>query len=1838
MSDTNSVNVKVKFDAEVQGLQKIVSILNTVNSGKITDGMGAIVAAMSALAQIGDDLKKTDINSQMTSQITQIKNLTTTLSNAYDVLQKASIKSNPQKVAQLSRLGTGMAANAQNELDNIISSMSVSGGKSILGRTLDAVGLNKASREARKSMRLEAEKQSQEDINQLNTLTDREIKAQERAEARKQKNIDRLRDREIKRANKKNAKENGWNSDNTLIDKILDPILGAFDGTNKRKKDAIEDQKAYQARLDAQEELTQQTIEENRKREVVEDEVVENVRVREERKRNFRQKTGETDEQFIRRQEDWQEKLDILEFNKDKRQDARDAKIEEKEAEAQERRLQAESEANYQIELLGDKHSKVSIQKAEDAIKRINIAINQLPKKERAEFASEMAESLKEAGINAEMFGNRLQLVVKGSQKLESHLMATVKQMFSMERLVSRVSFVITATASYRVMGFVQSLIPKALAKMREFEDEMTKTYAIMQSNTDAEKKWLGEAVIDNALKYGVALGEVTDAIYEVISASIPYEHAMDVMNAAQQLSIGGFSNLKDAVLSISTILNAYNLDPSRAGHIADVAFQTTKYGIIKASQYTQEMSKILSTAAEFEVPIEEVSAAIATMTKNGVKANMAFTSLNQLLFTIANPSEKAKKTMDAYGVSIDMNTVRTKGLMGALLGLGKVLDSEEAMTDVVKSRTGARALMSLVSNSSEMGQMMNRMTFESAGVAEEAANLRMMTSQRLLNQLTVAWNNLFRVIGEKGKGIYNGTLRNLTSFLTFATKHVEGIAKIVQFIVTALATINIQKKFNTWSSILGEKASEEGIGGMESGLLRVASSASKVTGVITGWLGVLMLAYQIVSGIAAKMLDKKWNSLYSKELSPAAGKTIDNQIKLNEQKKIDIENTFKLFQMNDELYKQRNNSAAQLEYYNSLHGQAIKQVKALGLAQIAGATTNGKMIMYQTEMELEYQKVQKESIRLQQDKQSWELAQKAKSVGRNLDSDSGGNAVSTFAKNWLNSFNLNFTKTRIDEAYVGSSVSEQQVEKSLIPDAKEIAQMMIDFNSLNSGEIVYGQSSLVNGQMSLGKPINKEAFVKSSIPRLADMIEKYKKIINEVSTPEVIDRLAELLSVAYDAKAYFASTTSDSLSETISLEKLTKTMAKIETGDGRTKRDAPDMLKASQELIDAFERVTAHDVFDMTAIFADKRKQYDEIVAQFNKESEDYAKDMKWDKGSDAYKNYMASRKKALEVGLPAGDTSWKLASVDQALTTGMAKFKDVATVGDAQAGSKAINKMIYDMLKKIDYGSLTAEQQSAYLIKLEEIQKQMADIPYLLLEKSLSNAVNEQDRKDIILNMFDAMPKTAGKEYPSSQALKDLYEKGTSVMIETFVANNKDLLPKTIETLFLEKAKQNIQDIRKNLSKFLGKDADKLTSGVKSFAETFSGLFDEMRKIVEETGGKFDIEKLKKMLINPDGSVNTAKIDPNSGQFKSMIGADKNKDIDPKAIEDYRAVIGSLKQSVASANLTPRQARSILSSDNGDVYDNISSKMDDKAYSSKTSRKMIDAMDSPEGTIALDTLFPGASSYTTGKAIQMVQAEFMKTMDSMWASYYERRVKMAQAHKDAQLKILEDEKTVGLANENLSAEQKLALQAKYEERKRKLTEAEDKKIAKAKKKQTLAQMDIEFAKSIAYIWAGALSKHGTLGVPEAIGLTALLSAMFLSNRNQVAQTSEDSFYKGGYTGSGTGEKDESGYRVAGKVHEGELVIDKKTMDNNFIPLMNMYGFLRSGGKFDDFMANQSFRGSKQANLVASGSFAGGGYAAGQSNVNVQVSLGGVRTLDPVDLSVMVENGNKVRSRRTIK
>ncbi len=157
---------------------------------------------------------------------------------------------------------------------------------------------------------------------------------------------------------------------------------------------------------------------------------------------------------------------------------------------------------------------------------------------------------------------------------------------------------------------------------------------------------------------------KLTQAAYDVASSGFATaSDAAKVLKASALGAVGGFAELNTVADATTSVLNAYGLSADSAGAIVDQFIQTQNDGKIVVSQYADQIGRVAPIAAAAGVSIEELNAAVASATAQGVPVESTFAGLRQAIAAIVEPTAKAQEEAERLGLDFNLQALQAKGL-----------------------------------------------------------------------------------------------------------------------------------------------------------------------------------------------------------------------------------------------------------------------------------------------------------------------------------------------------------------------------------------------------------------------------------------------------------------------------------------------------------------------------------------------------------------------------------------------------------------------------------------------------------------------------------------------------------------------------------------------------------------------------------------------------------------------------------------------------------------------------------------------------------------------------------------------------------------------------------------------------------------------------------------------------------------------------------------------------------------------------------------------------------------------------------------------------------------------
>ena len=364
------------------------------------------------------------------------------------------------------------------------------------------------------------------------------------------------------------------------------------------------------------------------------------------------------------------------------------------------------------------------------------------------------------------------------------------------------------------------------------FEQQMAKVSTMLDEPAkymDTYKK----AIRDMAVEFGESTEALANGLYDILSASIPAEKALDVLAVAVKSAKGGMTDTGTAADALTTVLNSYGLSAARALDVSDLLFTIVKRGKLTFADLAPTIGLVASVASSAGVSLEEMGASIATMTRSGVKTENAVTALANIIKSFLTPTEESVKAARALGFEMSVATLQTEGLAGVFERIKNL--PADAIAKLFPNIRALRGVIPALKNIEGFEKDLQLMA-DRAGSTQQAFDKMANTLGHLFSQVKEAGKLILSVTGE---ALADSLGKAATVIKDFAKAVADLIQKNQQVVVTIAKIIVLVGAVGIGLVILGAVIS--GVGAA------FAAAASVV--------GAFGTAISIVSSVLAAVL-----------------------------------------------------------------------------------------------------------------------------------------------------------------------------------------------------------------------------------------------------------------------------------------------------------------------------------------------------------------------------------------------------------------------------------------------------------------------------------------------------------------------------------------------------------------------------------------------------------------------------------------------------------------------------------------------------------------------------------------------------------------------------------------------------------------------------------------------------------------------------------------------------------------------------------------------------------------------------------------------------------------------
>lgn len=261
---------------------------------------------------------------------------------------------------------------------------------------------------------------------------------------------------------------------------------------------------------------------------------------------------------------------------------------------------------------------------------------------------------------------------------------------------------VAAATAAFASAGAAAVAFGKeALQSASVFETGMSKVSTLLEGTPEAVSARIaemGNSVMDIARKTGMATDDLSDGMYNIVSALGDSKDVASQVEVAAMAAKAGGATTNDAINLLSAVTKGYGDTSGEAWQtVSDLAFTTLKLGQTSFPELAASMGKVVPIASAMNITQKELFGSFATLTGvTGSTAEVA-TQLKSVFSGLMSPSKAMSDVISQLGYESASAMLKQKGWVGTLDELTKACgDDKMAVAKLFSSVEAQTAILAL--------------------------------------------------------------------------------------------------------------------------------------------------------------------------------------------------------------------------------------------------------------------------------------------------------------------------------------------------------------------------------------------------------------------------------------------------------------------------------------------------------------------------------------------------------------------------------------------------------------------------------------------------------------------------------------------------------------------------------------------------------------------------------------------------------------------------------------------------------------------------------------------------------------------------------------------------------------------------------------------------------------------------------------------------------------------------------------------------------------------------------------------------------------------------------------
>ncbi len=401
--------------------------------------------------------------------------------------------------------------------------------------------------------------------------------------------------------------------------------------------------------------------------------------------------------------------------------------------------------------------------------------------KELGKLRDEGEKILKEAG------GKMTDAMKIRLEEIEKNKAAILKSIDELNKelreKITPEKYVVGTQIESLIMQPLKAFANASVETFTQFQQSMQNTFSVMGAS-NADMKMLEETAKKMGETTRFSASQASQALYALGSAGQNATEAVNSLQGVLRLAGATGSDLAYTSETIASTLSQFNLEASKASHIADVYAKAISKSQASMTKLSYSMKYVGPVASGLGISLETTTAALMKLYNTGYGGEQAGTYLKQAFQKLASGTNDLKTKLEELGISYEDVNPQTRNFADIINTLKeKNIGVTESIA--IFGETAGGAMAKLIEEGGEAISTMEGLLKSSEGAASEMQEIQNASFANTKAELASAMEALQITTGS----ILEPALNTLAKGFTEILKSINGMPIGMQTFITTMLT-----------------------------------------------------------------------------------------------------------------------------------------------------------------------------------------------------------------------------------------------------------------------------------------------------------------------------------------------------------------------------------------------------------------------------------------------------------------------------------------------------------------------------------------------------------------------------------------------------------------------------------------------------------------------------------------------------------------------------------------------------------------------------------------------------------------------------------------------------------------------------------------------------------------------------------------------------------------------------------------------------------------------------------------------------------------------------------------